>query len=99
MKTAKHVMTATLTTDAKITNAGPRIAIILLDAKAKVWSALSDNVNLTIISGELHVKLMTTVVVMLSPVMKDTAGVLNVSKVLKPLEFKLLQIMQPLVIL
>jgi len=69
-----------------LANVGLRIVKILLDVKAKEWSALMDNVNLITLSGELHVRLMTTVLVMLSPVMKDYAGVLNVLKELKSLE-------------
>jgi hypothetical protein len=82
----KQLLTALKTIDAKITHVGPRIVITLLDVKVKVWSALLDNVNLTVLSGKLDVKLLKTVVVMLSSVMKDTAGVLPVSKAHKPLE-------------
>jgi hypothetical protein len=43
-------------------------------------------VNLITLCGNLDVNLMLTVVVMLSLVMKDSAGVLTVLKVLKPME-------------
>lgn len=70
----------------------------LLDVKVQVWSALSDNVNLTITSGNLHVKMITTALVMLSSVIKDTVGVLPVSKANKPLE-RILMFQLPLILL
>jgi hypothetical protein len=96
----KQLLTALKTIDAKITHVGPRIVITLLDVKVKVWSALLDNVKLTVLSGNLDVKLLKTVVVMLSSVMKDTAGVLPVSKVHKPLvKFLMMTILLPPLIL
>ena len=101
MTNAQQLLTALTTTDATqpITNAGPRVVIVLLIVMVKIWSALTDNVNLITVSGKLHVRLMTTVLVMLSPVMKDTAGVLNVLKALKSLETLLKMIPLMLILL
>lgn len=54
--------------------------------KVTIWFALTDNVNLITLCGNLDVKLMPTVLVMLSSVTKDSAGVLTVLKVLNPME-------------
>jgi len=89
VKTVKYLLTAILTIDAKIRHVGPRIVTTLLVVKAIIWSALSDNVNLIITSGNLNVKMMATAVVMLLSVIKDTAGVLPVSKAHKFLEMRL----------
>lgn len=97
MTTALQLLTASQTIDAKTPHVGPRIVITLMDVKVQVWSALSDNANLTIISGNLNVKMMTTVVVMLSSVIKDTAGVLPVTKANKSLE--MLLVIQMLLVL
>lgn len=83
------MLTASQTIDAKTTHVGPRIVITLLDVKVQVWSALSDNVNLITISGNLDVKMMKTVEVMLSSAIKDTAGELPVTKAHKSLEKKI----------
>ena len=88
MTTAKLVMTALTTTTATqpLTNVGPRVVILLLIVDVKIWFALTDNVNLITLCGNLDVKRMLTVVVMLSLVIKDTAGVLTVLKVPNPME-------------
>ena len=99
MTTVKQLLTASTTIDAKIRHVGPRIVTTLLCVKVKVWSALSDNANLTITSGNLNVNLMTTAVVMLSSVIKDTAGVLPVSKANKSLEMLMMIQLPPLILL
>jgi len=99
---AKNLLTVSKTTDAtkNLTNAGPRVVKPLLIVKAAKWFALTDNVNLIIRCGKLDVKLMPTVLVMLSPVILDIAGVLTVLKVPKLMELlKKIQLLLLLLIL
>lgn len=86
MRNAKSLLTALMTIDAKIKSVGPNNVITQLDVKVIIWSALLDNVKITIISGKLAVKMTATAQVMLLSVIKDSAGVLDVTKALKPLE-------------
>jgi hypothetical protein len=87
VKTAKLLPTALTLTIATqpLTNVGPRVVLLLLIVMV-IWFALMDNVNNIILFGMLHVKMMVTVVVMLSLVIKDYAGVLTVLKVLNQMD-------------
>lgn len=87
MRTAKLLPTAlTLTTATQpLTNVGLRVVLLLLIVM-EIWFALMDNVNNIVHFGKLHVKMMATVVVMLSLVIKDYAGVLTVLKVLNQMD-------------
>jgi len=100
--TAKLVMTALTITSATqpLTNVGPRVVVPLLIVKVTIWYALTDNVNLITLCGNLDVKVMLTVVVMLSLAIKGTAGVLTVLKVPNLMEnYKMIQLVLLLPIL
>lgn len=96
--TVKHELTA-FPIDAKITHVGPsKVVKILLDVKVLKWSAHTDNVKITQTYGDLDAKLLKTVLVMLSSVIKDTVGVLPVLKANKSME-NLIMTQLPLLIL
>ena len=84
MKNVLLAMTVFLTIDVITANVGLKTAIQLRTVNVwlckawTIWYAVTDNVNTTGTSGKLHVNQMTTVLVMLSSVTKDTVGVLTV---------------------